>query len=182
MKYRLEHFKFPLVGALLGLAGCKTIATAAVVSVAVVVGAAGYVGYGAYKAGKVVVTKIGDVGSSAKDAVQKGHKSVVMSRGTLKSEADYSVGELYAAARTVMHDASFFAIEGSSDALTGSVSATTTSNEKVLVTFALIKKDLTSIEIRIGNGNLKQSEYIYDQILAMAKANRAAANTGGDES
>lgn len=39
-------------------------------------------------------------------------------------------------------------------------------NERVTVKFMLLDKKSTALELRIGNGNLQQSEYLYNQAIA----------------
>lgn len=166
--------------------GCKAVLGTAVVGTAVAAGTAGLAGYAVYKSGEAVVSTagsvgssvasgVGSVGSSTKATVQNKRHTVVVSRGTFKAKTGHAVAALYPAARTVLEEAGFKDVFGKQDSLAGAVRAKTAFDDDVIVTFKLLEKDLTAVEIRIGDGNLQQSEYIYDQILATV----AAGNRGG---
>ncbi|CAA6678590.1 MULTISPECIES: DUF3568 family protein [unclassified Lentimonas] len=145
------------------MTSCRLLVNTAVVGVGVV----GLAGYGVYKGGEAVVSTVGDAGSAVGDAVGGTHDSVVVSRGTLKMKSKYSVTLLYHAASKACQNAEFNSITGQKDALSGQVHAKTSSNENVLVTLEMLEKGVTAVQIRIGDGNLKQSEYLYDQMLTL---------------
>ncbi len=163
--------------ALLATTGCRAVLQTAVVGAALVVGTAGFVGYGVYKGGAAIVSGVGSAGSAVAGTVKKGHKAVVISRGTLKAQFEHEIAEIHPAAIAVMRESGFTRITGDHDALQGSIQARTSSGDEVLVNLTLVEKGLTAVKIRIGDGNLKQSEYLYDEILA-----RINAEDGGDES
>ena len=151
--------------ALLVTIGCRAIVGTAVVGTAVVVGTAGLAGYTVYKGGEAVVSTVGSVGASTKNTVQKKHKSVVVSRGTFKTQCDYSVEKLYPVAKRVLIDAGFKELKGKHDAMAAVIRGKTAFGDDVVVAFKLLEKDLSAVQVRIGEGHLKQSEYLYDLIL-----------------
>jgi hypothetical protein len=138
----------------LGTTGCGIL----LVSTAAVVGVVGVAGYTVYKGGEAVVSGVESVGSSA--------KSLVVSDGVLKAKCDYPVDDLYAASSDVLREAGFTITGGAHDSLAGEIRARTVLNEAVLVTFELLDEDLTLVEIKVGDGNLEQSEFLYEQMLA----------------
>ena len=144
-----------------GISGCGLLVGTVIVGTAAVVGTVGAAGYTVYKGGEAVVSGVGSVGSSA--------KSLVVSDGTLKAECGYSVVELYDAAQSVLRSSDFTHIKGAKDSLYGEITARTAFSDGVSVKFKLLKESLTSVEIKIGEGNLKQAEYIYDKMLTIVQ-------------
>lgn len=142
----------------LAVSGCRLAANTVALGTAVAVGVVGAVGYTVYKGGEAVVSGVGSVGSSA--------KSFVVSDGALKAESAHTIAELFPAARTVLVEAGFKGVVGKQDALDGVLRAKTAFGEDVLVTFTLLELHLTSVEIKVGDGNLQQSEFLYDQMHA----------------
>jgi hypothetical protein len=171
MKIHAKVFPASMLLAALLLSGCRILVNTAVIGTAVVVGTVGLVGYTVYKGGEAVVTTVGSVGSSATGAVKGHQESVTVSRGTFTTACKYAITDLNPAAELVLKRAGFKGVIGAQDALAGSVLAKTAFGENVSVKFALLEKGRTSVAIRIDGGNLKQSEYIYDQILATVAAN-----------
>ena len=176
---KTKALKALMILSVMGLYGCWVIRDTVVLSTAVVVGTAGLAGYtvykggeAVYKGGEAVVSKAGEVGSSATKSIQKKHDAVVVSRGTLKAKCKYTIAEIYPATRIALREAGFTDISGRQDALTGAVQARTAFNEVVTVKFELLSKERTTVEIRIGSGDLKKSEYLYDQILGAAAATK----------
>lgn len=137
------------------VAGCKAIVGTAIVGTTVV----GVAGYGVYKGGEAVVTTAGDAGAAV-------GKSVTMSSGTFKVKSTESVAVLYYAASKSFQAAGFHSVTGQKDALSGQVQAMTRENETVLATFEMLDGGETQVRIQVGDGNLKQSEYLYDDMLA----------------
>jgi hypothetical protein len=147
-----------MIGFALAATGCGLLVSTAVVGTAVVVGTVGAVGYTVYKGGEAVVSGVAAVGSGA--------KSLVVSDGTLETEADHSIEQLYCAAQSVMKEADFRNIQGTKDGMSGVLSASTAFSEPVEVKFRLVKENRTSIAIKVGDGNLEQAELIHDRMLA----------------
>ncbi|MBT7303102.1 MAG: DUF3568 family protein [Victivallales bacterium] len=166
--------RLAMVG-VLALSGCRLVVGTALVGTAVVVSTAGVAGYKVYKSGEKVVSAVGGVGSSTKGAVQKRQKAVAMSRGTFKVNCEYGIAELHPATERALAAAGFRDIGGRQDSLAGEIHAKTALDESVSVRLEFLSQNLTAVEIKIGAGNLKQSEYIYDHILAAAAANRKGA-------
>ena len=160
---------------LIGLSACRAIAATAIVGTAAVVGSVYYVGYGVYKGGEAVVTTVGDAGSAVGGAVTGGYQSVVVSNGTLKARSEYPIAELYAATGEVFRDAGFRQVGGKHDALNGVRTAKTSQGDEVSVKFSLLDDATTEVVILIGDGNLKQSQFIFDRMIAEA----AKARKGG---
>ncbi len=169
-----------------GLNGCRLVVGTAVVGTYVVVGAAGLAGYTVYKGGEAVVSTVykggeavvstvGSVGSSATDSIQRRQEAVAVSRGTLKAKCDYTIAELYPATMIALEEAGFEDIAGRQDALTGTIQARAPSSGNVTVEFELLSKELTALKIRVGGGNLEQSEYLYDRILSTAAASKGGS-------
>lgn len=157
--------------ALAGLSACRAIAATAVISTAAVVGGVYYVGYGVYKGGEAVVTTVGDAGSAVGGAVTGSYQSVVVSNGTLRAKSEYAVAELYAATGDVFRDAGFRQVGGKYDALNGVRTAKTSQGVDVTVKYELLDDATTEVSILIGEGNLKQSQFIFDRMIAkIAKA------------
>jgi len=161
--------------AIAGLSACRAVAATAIVGTAAVVGGVYYVGYGVYKGGEAVVTTVGDAGAAVGGAVSGGYKSVVVSNGTFKAETNYTIAELYPATGTVFMEAGFRSIGGKHDALNGTRTAKTSQGEDVSVKFELLGEGATQVVILIGDGNLKQSQFILDRMLAKV----AEAKKGG---
>lgn len=157
------------------LGSCRLIVGTAAVTTAAVVGTVGLVGYSVYKGGEWVVKGVASVGSSTGKAVSNKRKQIVISRGTLKAKAEHTVPELYAATERVLQGSGFTGISGARDALFGKLRAQTSSGENVYVTLELLEARLTAIEIRVGDGNLKQAEFLYDQVLATVGAGAPAS-------
>jgi hypothetical protein len=143
--------------------GCRLLVNTVAITTVAVVGTVGLAGYTVYKGGEAVVTTVGSAG----EAVGNKRKSVVMSRGTLKAKAEHSVPDLYASSVQVLHIAGFNSVRGEKDALSGVLKANTATGEEVELNFSLLKAGLTAVEIRVGKGDLKQSEFLYDQILTL---------------
>ena len=154
--------------AIVAMNGCRAIAGTAVLGTAVVVGTAGLAGYTVYKGGEAVASAAGAAGRSTKEAI-------VVSRGTLKAKCKYSVSELYPAAETVLKRAGFTDVHGKRDALAGILNAKTSFKEDVIIEMKLIDKKRTAVEILVGSGNLRQSEYLYDRMLGTAAARKKGA-------
>ena len=167
MKLQFDTVKIFVLLAALGLPGCRAIVGTVAIGTAAVVGTVGLAGYTVYKGGEAAVSAVGAVGTSTKKTVD----SVVVSKGTLKTKSKYSVSELYPAAVTVLEQAGFQDARGRQDSLTGQLRAKTAFNEDVYVAFKLLEKNRTAVEILVGDGNLKQSEYLYDQMLALLAEN-----------
>lgn len=117
-----------------------------------------------------VGSTMGSVGSATKATVKRQHRAVVVSRGTFKATCEYPIPELYPTTKRVLEEADFKDVFGGQDSLAGALHAKTSFDEHVSVTFELLEKDLTAVEVRIGDGNLPQSEYLYDLILAALAA------------
>lgn len=137
------------------MSSCRVLVGTAVVGTAAV----GLAGYGVYKGGEAVVTTAGDAGSAV-------GKSVVMSGGTFKVKSEESVAVLYYAASNSFQAAGFHSVTGQKDAFSGQVQGKTRENETVLATFEMLDGGKTQVKILVGDGNLKQSEYLYDDMLA----------------
>jgi hypothetical protein len=150
------------------LGSCRLIVGTVAVGAAVVVGTVGLVGYTVYKGGEWVVKGVASVGSSTGKAVKDKHNQIVVSRGTLKAKIQHPIGVLYPAAEAVMKESGFLGVRGAWDSLIGRLTAKTSSGESVSVKLELLKENLTAIEILVGSGNLKQSEFLYDRILSTA--------------
>ena len=103
-------------------------------------------------------------------AVKKKHRSIVISRGTLKVECSFPIASIYPVAEKVFFEARFKKIGGTHDALSGALTAWNNKNERVTVKLTLVKKNLTAMEILIGEGNVKQSKYLHDEIVAKLTA------------
>jgi hypothetical protein len=159
-----------MIVSLIGLSGCQFILGTAALGTAVVVGTAGVAGYTVYKGGEAVVSTAGAAGSSTMNAFQNKHNEVMVSRGTLKTKCRHKVANLYSATMTVFREEGFTDIQGRQDGLQGTISARTVFNKAVSVDLYLLSKKRTAVEIRIGGGNIKQSEYLYDQILRAVAA------------
>ncbi len=177
MKTRRRSFVVALPLVALVISGCRAVLGTAVIGTAVVVGTVGLAGYGVYKSGEAVVSTVGSVGStvgstvgsvgsSTKQAAANKHQSVVVSRGTLKVQANHSITELYPAAEWVFEGAGFTEVEGRHDALAAVLIGKTAFKHDVTVILKLVKQDVTAVSIRIGGGNLEQSQYLYQQMLA----------------
>jgi hypothetical protein len=138
----------------------------------VVVGTAGFAGYTIYKGGEAVVSGARSVGSSVKKAVKKEPKSIVVSGGTFKVTTEHTIAELYPQVEIVFSEAGFTEFSGYKDALEATAQARTSSSGWATVRLELIEKNVTAVEIRVGEGSLKKSEYLYDQILSKVNANK----------
>lgn len=161
---------------LVGLSACRAIAATAIVGTAAVVGGAYYVGYGVYKGGEAVVTTVGDAGSAVGGAVTGGYQSVVVSNGTLKAKSEYQIADLYFGTGEVFRDAGFRQVGGQYDALNGERTAKNSKGDEVSVKFSLLDDATTEVTILIGDGNLKQSQFIFDRMVAeTAKAKKGGA-------
>jgi hypothetical protein len=140
--------------------GCRAIVGTVAIATVAVVGVVGLVGYTAYKGGEAVVSGAEVAGKSVKNAV-------TFSNATFKTKSGHSLSVFYPAAETVLRRAGFVGVVGRQDALAGSVSAKTLSGEDVTVELKLIDKDRTSVAIQVGRGDLRQSEYLYDEMLRL---------------
>jgi hypothetical protein len=172
MTIKTARLKALLLVVIAGVCGCRLIAGTVVLATAVVVGTVGLAGYTVYKGGEAVVSGVGSVGSSTKQAVASTNEAIVVSRGTLKAKCKHSVTELYPAAETALWSAGFTGVAGSHDALTGALNARTSLGKNVIVGLKLIDKDRTAVTILVGDGDLRQSEYLYDQMLVLVKAKK----------
>ncbi len=150
---------------LVTLMGCRIL----ILPVALAVGAVGLVGYTVYKCGEAVVTTVGNAGSAVAGGVKNTHKSMVISRGTLKVKVDHTVEEVYVVAEQVMIESKFTSRNGSYDSLKGKLTAMSGA-EAVTITMKLLEKDRTAVTILVGKGNVKQAEYLHDEILLRLKA------------
>lgn len=153
--------------------GCRIISGTVWLCTVLVVGVAGAVGFTVYKTGetvydggKAVVSAVGDTGSAASNSVSEGYNAIVISQGTFKVKRKNTVKELYDAFMTVLERAGFKITSNKYDELAGIITADTVMKEKVLVKFKLIDENATALEFRIGKGDLKQSEYLYNQAIA----------------
>jgi hypothetical protein len=156
---------------------CAVVAGTAVLGTTAVVGGAGAVGYTVYKGGEAVVGGVASASSSTAKAVKDEHRSIVISRGTLETKTDYSVEELHTAGQHVLEVNGFTQIEGKWDFLAGKLGALSASGQRVQMEFELLEDDRTEVRILIGDGNLEQSEALFDRMVATIEANR-----GGSES
>jgi hypothetical protein len=163
-----KNLRLMTVLVILGMNGCMAVVGTVALGTAAVVGTVGLAGYTVYKGGEAVVTTTGNV-------VSKSHKSVVMSRGTLKAECEYSVSALYDAGVLVLKSSGFKNLTGRKDILAGALRALTAFDEEVLVTFEAKAQGVTAVLVRIGEGNLKQSELIYDYILRTVENSTSGA-------
>ncbi|MBN4074083.1 DUF3568 family protein [bacterium AH-315-E10] len=152
--------------------GCRAVTGALVVGTVIVVGAAGVVGYTVYEGGKTVIVTVVNVGSAMKKDITNTHQTIVISRGTLKADCNYTVQELYNASRIVFKKNGFKRITGKYDALTGILQARTASNYIVEIQFKTQAKNVTTVQVRTGSGNLKHAELIYDDVLSTVAANK----------
>ena len=158
--------KKSLLFTVLGLTGCRTIVGTAVMATVAAVTVVGATGYGIYKGGESVATSVGSALSSKES---KKSSTVTIYKNTFSAKPGYSVPQLHKATINVYEKSGFKAVSSKGDALKGRILAKTETGVDVSVKFELLSKDKTSIQIKIGGGNLAQSEYLYDQILLAAK-------------
>ena len=163
-----------VIVAAVGLSACRLVLGTAILGTTAVVGTAYYAGHTVYEGGEAVASGVASAGSSAKDSVQDGYESIVVSRGTLEVRSKHPIEALYPAAEQVLREAGFGEVDGRRDVLAGELHATTASGEPVFVGVRLHDSYSTDVVIRIGDGNLKQSEDLYDRMLAIVEADEEA--------
>lgn len=160
------------VAAFCVLPGCRILAG----TTAVAVGAVGLVGYGVYKTGEAAVTGVGSVASRV---VGRGH-SVVFMDGELKASCDGTVEAVWTASSRALRANGFLSVEGSRDALTGRLDASTWEKEAITVKLAASGKDQTELRVRVGDaGDLKKSETVFQLIATEVARERDARSEGG---
>jgi hypothetical protein len=142
-----------------GIVKCAVMATAAVLGLA---------GYAVYKTGEGTVTgvrkfatKTGEVASDTSKAVG----TVIFFNGDFQTEHHYGIRFIWIAADTACRNAMFTEIRGSSDALSGTMTAKTRTGTLITITFKNVEPQLTKLSIRYGvTGNMAESEKINNLI------------------
>lgn len=169
-----------LLFSLLTLAGCGLVVGTAVVGTGVAVGTVGLAGYGVYKGGESVVSSVGSIGASSNQST-KHHQSVVASKGVFKTKSNHSIPALYAAAESTLKSSGFYDVRGQIDGLQAKLLGVTPQGRRIAVQLSLIDAKLTAVQINIEDGTLKQSEYVYDQILSNLSTSQVTSQVTSQE-
>ena len=154
------------------LCACQLIVGTTVRGTAAAVGATYYVGHSVYEGGAAVASAVGDaVASPPSDPEPKEkYDAVTISKGTFHAKCKASPEELYAASEQVFQDAGFGEIEGKRSADHYVRTGKAASGDDAKVSFRRLDTGGTEVDILIGGGNLKHSEFLYDRILASVSA------------
>ena len=143
------------------LSGCGIIKFGVVATVGIV----GLAGYAVYKTGETVVVGVGKAGGAVATGVGAA-VSVVFINGDFKTQYYGDVETVWKASRQAFQKAWFGKIEGSFDALTGTLTATTRDGKEIKLKLKNIDAQTTKAQIRIGvTGDMEMSETIHNLIL-----------------
>ena len=166
------------------IGGCRLISGIVAFCSFIVVGTAGLVGFTVYKSGEAVVdggksvaTAVGDLAKSddKTDENKNDDKSpFVYSHGILKTKEMVKVTNLYKAFLNVVNKAGFKIITKKHDQFGALIKAETAMRDNVTIKLELLEENLTSIQIQVGRGNIKQSEFIYNQAIKNLLTNKGA--------
>jgi hypothetical protein len=143
------------------LSGCGIIKFGVVATVGIV----GFAGYAVYKTGEAVVVGAGKAGGAVATGVGAA-VSVVFINGDFKTQYHGDVETVWKASRHAFQKAWFGTIEGSFDALTGTLTANTREGKEIKLKLKNIDAQTTEAQIRIGvTGDMEMSETIHNLIL-----------------
>ena len=156
------------------ISGCSLITGAVALGSLVVVGTASLVGYTVYKGGEAVYDGGKAVTSSLlpDDKDEENDALIIYSHGIMKTKEKENISDVYTSFTEAISEAGFKITTNKHDKLSGVIKAETVTKDVITVRLELISKKLTSIEIKVGSGNLKQSEYIYNEAVKKLYTNK----------